>query len=268
MPATLENLLRASTSDAAPWRWLDEPAGSLSRDRGHAEDEGILQAIGPLTGTNRIAAAFYEGSSWPRFKFWEQVFLWFQGPGVAAARQQVLRHLPGLPKARVLEVGIGEGDNLPLLPASWEVFGADIARSRLRACRDRFPATTGRLAWAEAESLPFEDESFDAVYTVGGINYFRDPAAVLQEMRRVAKPGAMLVAADEVPDLYRFGIGHLLGLDTIDAWWLQLTGLDQEFIAMVLETPPRVEPVAREVWPRHQRVPIWSRLGYCLVDIR
>lgn len=157
MPATLENLLGASTSDATPWRWLDEPAGGRSRDRGHAEDEGIRHAIGPLTGTNRIAAAFYEGSSWPRFKFWEQVFLWFQGPGVAAARRQVLRHLPGLPRARVLEVGIGEGDNLPLLPASWEVFGVDIARGRLRACRDRFPATTSRLAWAEGESLPFED---------------------------------------------------------------------------------------------------------------
>ena len=47
----------------------------------------------------------------------------------------------------------------------------------------------GRLAWAEAEALPFEDATFDACYTVGGFNYFRDHAAALREMRRVTRPG-------------------------------------------------------------------------------
>src|SRR5436309_87776 len=85
--------------------------------------DGIMHAIGPLTGTNRIAAVFYDGPAWAKFRFWEQVFLWFQGPGVASARRQVLRHLPERPTARVLEVGIGDGENLPLLPPGWEVFG-------------------------------------------------------------------------------------------------------------------------------------------------
>lgn len=231
-------------------------------------EQGVLHAIGPLRGTNRIAAAFYESPSWPRFKFWEQVFLWFQGPGAAAARRQVLRHLPGFENARILEVGIGDGENVPLLPESWEVFGVDVARTRLEACRDRFPKTRGRLAWAEGEHLPFEDEAFDAVLTVGGINYFRDPRAALNEMRRVARPGAVLLAADESPELYRFGIGHLLGLEAVDRWWLSLTGLGREFVAMVFETEPAVEAAAREVWPGHRRVPIWNRMGYCLVDIR
>ena len=168
----------------------------------------------------------------------------------------------------MLEVGIGDGENVPLLPLRWEVFGVDIARSRLATCLDRFPETSGRLAWAEGENLPFEDEAFDAVFTVGGINYFRDPAAALREMRRVARRGGVLVAADENPDLYRFGLGHLLGLDAVDRWWLGLTGLDREFVAMVFDTAPAVEAAARAVWPRHCRVPIWNRLGYCLVDAR
>jgi SAM-dependent methyltransferase len=234
--------------------------------RAYPEIDGILEAIAPLSGTNRIAAAFYDGPCWSRFKFWEQVFLWFQGPGRAAARRQVLRHLPSLHRARVLEVGIGDGENLPLLPAAWEVFGVDIARSRLRACLARFPEMAGRLAWSEAESLPFEDGSFDAVFTVGGINYFRDPRAALREMRRVARPGAVVLAADEAPDLHRFGIGHMLGLEAIDRFWLALTGLDRDFVDMVFRTPPRVEAAALEVWPGHRRVPIWNRLGYCLVD--
>ena len=32
----------------------------------------------------------------------------------------------------------------------------------------------GRLAWAEAESLPFADATFDACWSVGGFNYYRD----------------------------------------------------------------------------------------------
>src|SRR4051794_17103400 len=52
--------------------------------------DGIVFAIGPLTGLNRIAAGFYEGRTWSRFKPWEQLFLWCQGPGTARARRQVL----------------------------------------------------------------------------------------------------------------------------------------------------------------------------------
>jgi SAM-dependent methyltransferase len=236
--------------------------------RTYPEVEGIVHAIGPLTGRNKVAAAFYDGPDWARFRPWERLFLWFQGPGPAAARRKVLRYLPRLSKARVLEVGIGDGENLPLLPAGWEVFGVDIARNRLRSCLDRFPSMAGRLAWAEGEALPFENGTFDAVLTVGGINYFRDPGAALAEMRRVARPGGTLLAADERPDLYRFAPGHALGLERLDAWGLRLLGLDPAFIDMVLETPALVEPAARRAWPNHRRIPIWNRLGYCLVDVR
>ena len=230
--------------------------------------DGLFEAIGPLRGTNRVAAAFYEGPSWSRFKRSEAFFLRLQGPGVRAARDQVLRHLPRLPRARVLEVGIGEGENLRFLPDGWEVFGVDVARRRLLDCLRSHPRSRGRLARAEGERLPFEDESFDAVFTVGGINYFRDPAAALREMRRVARPGAPLVAADENHDLHRLLLGHLLGLEALDRWTLGLSGLDPEFITMVFEAGPAVEAAARAVWPNHRRVPIWNRLGYCLIDSR
>jgi SAM-dependent methyltransferase len=233
-------------------------------------ESGILEAIGPLSGTNRIAAQFYDGPLWSRFRFWEQVFLWFQGVGVRRGRWKVLRHLPleAAGPLRVLEVGIGDGENLALLPGSWEVFGVDIARGRLSACLARHPSMWGRLAWAEGERLPFLDGAFDVVFTVGGLNYFRDPAAVLSEMRRVVRPGGRLVAADEIHDLHRFAPGHALGLEGIDRLGLRLMGLDSDFIGMVLSLPDRITPSARAVWPRHRRLPIWNRLGYCLVDVR
>ena len=192
-----------------------------------------------LRGTNRIAAAFYDGPSWPRFRPWEQLFLWFQGPGPARARRQVLRHLPAPASARVLEVGIGDGANLPLLPPGWTVYGVDIARSQLALCRDRMPAMAGRLAWAEAEALPFADATFDAVYTVGGFNYFRDPVRAIREMRRVARPGGARGRRRREPRPDPVLPGPALGIDLIDRWALRAMGLDAEFVAMVSESPAR-----------------------------
>jgi SAM-dependent methyltransferase len=234
--------------------------------RHYPEIDGIIHALGPLRGTNRIAAAFYDGPCWPRFKPWEQLFLWFQGPGPARARWQVLRHLdlPHGRPARVLEVGIGAGANVPLLPRSWTIYGVDIARSQLALGRDTMPALAGRLAWAEAEALPFSDAVFDAVYSVGGFNYFRDPVRALFEMRRVARPGAPLVVADEDADLIRFAPGRALGLDLIDGWALRAMGLDREFITMVQTHQPEIDAAARAAWPGHRRFRIWHRLGYCL----
>ena len=233
--------------------------------RSHPVVGGIWEAIGPLDGANRVASAFYSGPGWRRFRKWEHLFLCVQG-GPRWARRQVLRHLPERPSCRVLEVGIGDGANLSYLPVGWEIFGADIARPRLSACLARHGRSAGRLSHAEAEALPYDDDSFDAVFTVGGFNHFGDPGAALREMRRVARPGAPLVAADEVPDLPKYGLGHLIGVPSLDRRWMRALGLDPDFADLVLSTPLDVDAVASAEWPHHRRHRIWGGLGYCLVD--
>ncbi len=224
---------------------------------------GIVEAIGALSGRNRVAAAFYDGPGWRRFRPWEHAFLALQG-GQRRARLPILKHLFGSPEARVLEVGIGEGDNLPFLPSRWETHGVDIARTRLVDCLGRFPAMAGRLAWAEGERLPYEDKVFNACYSIGGFNYFADHGAALREMNRVTKPGGVVVVADESPWLHRCGIGHLIGVPRIDAAWLRWLGLDREFVDMVLDQ--RIDLAAlfpeEEGWRRSS---IWRGLGYCAV---
>src|SRR5215212_9939877 len=56
------------------------------------ERDGIVEAIGPLTGRNRVAAAFYDGPGWRRFRPWEHAFLALQG-GQERARRPILNHL-------------------------------------------------------------------------------------------------------------------------------------------------------------------------------
>ncbi len=229
--------------------------------------DGILEAIDALSGRNRIVADFYDGPGWRRFRPWEQGFLVLQG-GVRRARMQILRHLLDAagPDAIGLEVGIGDGENLAFLPPGWAVLGVDIARTRLEACIDRHPRMAGRLAWAEAERLPFEDATFDLCWTIGGFTYFRDHEAALREMRRVTRPGGTIVVADEVAGLHRAGLGHLIGVPRFDAWWLGLLGLDRAFVHMALSFDDDPVAIARRVRPSAEMHRIWYGLGYCLVD--
>jgi SAM-dependent methyltransferase len=229
--------------------------------------DGIFEAIGPLEGRNRTVAAFYDGPGWTRFRKWERLFLAIQG-GDRRARMSILRHVLALqqPAARVLEVGIGDGENLRFLPAWWDVYGVDIARTQLLACTRRFPSMSGRLAWAEAERLPFPDGTFDSCYSIGGFTYYNDHTAALEEMRRVTRTGGPVVVADETPGMHRAGIGHLIGLPAIDKLWLRQLGLDPGFIDMFLGFDVDLRAVTARAWPDAARSSIWSGLGYCLVD--
>jgi SAM-dependent methyltransferase len=232
--------------------------------RRYPETHGIVSFVEELQGRNRIAAAFYDGPGWARFRPWERLFLKVQG-GEARARRQILRYLDAPPFARVLEVGIGDGANLTVLPRDWTAFGVDISRVQLEDCLDQHPGMEGRLARAEAEALPFVDGTFDACFSIGGFNFFADHEATLREMRRVTRPGGVLVVADEIPNLHRFGIGHLVGIKAIDAFWLRALGLDREFVAMVLAHDFDPDLAVRDAWPDSTRHPIWGGLGYCYV---
>ncbi len=119
----------------------------------------------------------------------------------AAARREVLDRLEPA-GGRVLEVSIGPGVNLPYLlarPDVGEVHGLDISPGQLRRCQSFVQGHGWRvpLYLANAEALPFGDATFDAVFHIGGINFFNDKARAIAEMVRVAKPGTRIVICDE-----------------------------------------------------------------------
>jgi SAM-dependent methyltransferase len=53
--------------------------------------------------------------------------------------------------------------------------------------RAQRPAGAARCVAATAESLPFEDQSFDAAMAFATVHHWRDPTAGLREMQRVAR---------------------------------------------------------------------------------
>jgi SAM-dependent methyltransferase len=94
----------------------------------------------------------------------------------------------------VLDVGCGPG---PLTSALAERAGAvaavDPSRSFVAACRARVPRADVREG--SAESLPFEDDGFDAILSQLVVNFLRDAEAGVREMRRVARPGGTVAAS-------------------------------------------------------------------------
>jgi len=80
----------------------------------------------------------------------------------------------------VLNVGAGTG--------SYEPPGRDVTAVEPSALmRAQRPAGAAPCLAAAAESLPFEDRSFDAAMAVSTIHHWQDPIAGLREMRRVAR---------------------------------------------------------------------------------
>lgn len=120
------------------------------------------------------------------------IFDWIFAPGRAAAVEQ-LELKPG---ETVLEVGIGTGLNLPLYPPSFRLTGIDLSQEMLdkaveRAQKLAMPNLV--LKVMDATSLDFSDSEFDKAVATYTISAVPDPVAVLREMKRVVKPGGVLV---------------------------------------------------------------------------
>lgn len=118
--------------------------------------------------------------------------------GLRETRRDLLREAHG----RVLDLGSGTGSNLPLFPtAVEELVLTEPSAHMLRVLRRKVDES-GRgaveLVQATAERLPFEDASFDCVTCTMVICTMPDPAAGLDEVARVLKPGGKLLFLEHV----------------------------------------------------------------------
>lgn len=100
--------------------------------------------------------------------------------------------------AAVLEIACGTGvvtrrlrDHLP---ADAKIVATDLNEGMIEVARRKFRDGEA-VEWrqADATSLPFADESFDAVVCQFGFMFFPDKPAALSEARRVLKPGGRLL---------------------------------------------------------------------------
>ena len=88
----------------------------------------------------------------------------------------------GLEHARTLEVGAGSGQLQDIVN---DYTGLDIAASAAHYFHKPF-------VQGSALELPFDDNVFDAAWTVWTLEHVPDPEKAMEELRRVTKPGGMI----------------------------------------------------------------------------
>ena len=92
----------------------------------------------------------------------------------------------------VLEVGCGAAVDLArFAKGGARVTGVDLASSAIELARANFAqqGLHGEFRVADGEHLPFSDNTFDVVYAHGVVQYTPNPKRLVEECRRVLKPG-------------------------------------------------------------------------------
>ena len=97
---------------------------------------------------------------------------------------------------KILEVGIGAGtDHLQWARAGADCSGVDLTDAAIETTSARLSlyGLHSNLQRIDAEALPFEDNSFDLVYSWGVIHHSEYPENIINEIRRVLKPNGVFV---------------------------------------------------------------------------
>jgi SAM-dependent methyltransferase len=133
----------------------------------------------------------------------------FAGP----ERTVLFRRYVGGPGRRVLDLGCRDGALTRAYASGNDVVGVDADREALAEAEGLGIETR----WADLdEPLPFEDGSFEVVVAGELLEHLRDPRALVDEVRRVLRPGGTFVGS--VPNAYRLKnrVRFLFGRDPDD----------------------------------------------------
>lgn len=118
------------------------------------------------------------------------------------------------PDTRVLDVAAGNGNaTLAAARRSCNVVSTDYVTSLLRAGMARAEAENLTVAFreADAEDLPFEANSFDAVLSTFGVMFTANQEAAAQELVRVCRPGGKIGMANWTPDSFIGNVFRTIG---------------------------------------------------------
>lgn len=94
----------------------------------------------------------------------------------------------------ILEIGVGLGSDHYMLAAGGNRMTAlDLSREHLRQTKRHLnlEGLDTKAVYGDAENMPFENGSFDVVYSFGVLHHTPDTAAAFREVERVLRPGGL-----------------------------------------------------------------------------
>ncbi len=99
----------------------------------------------------------------------------------------------------ILEVGCGRGGGLSYINrylSPKTVTGIDLNKKAIKFCNSFYKDDNNKFLQADAQKLPFEDNSFDSVINVESSHRYPNMELFLNEVKRVLKPGGYFLFTD------------------------------------------------------------------------
>ena len=151
--------------------------------------------------------------------------------------------------AKVLEVGAGTGTSFPAYPTHCQVTGIDLAPDMLARAQRKileYGWTHIKVLEMNALALNFPENSFDYVMAFHVVTVVPDPVAMINEAKRVCKPGGKIVIVNHfTSDVPVLGL-VTRSLDPITRWLGWRTDLKlKPFIATTNLTVERIYKLSK-----------------------
>ena len=172
------------------------------------------------------------------FDFWEAPI---EALGFKRLRKRLWSEVHG---ARILEVGVGTGKNLPQHPQGSRSVAVDLSPGMLRRAA-RKAGRLGRdvdLVLADAQRLPFRDGAFDAAAATFVFCSVPDPVLGLREVHRVLRRDGGLHLLEHVRSRNPI-VGKLM--DWTNPLWVRVSGanINRDTVANVQSAGIELETV-------------------------
>jgi len=122
----------------------------------------------------------------------------------ASGAVEMRAKLGSISGGKVLDIATGSGDFINVLMKTLKDYdsfvGIDISKKDLESAKKRFKDQPVELLEMNAESLEFNDNSFDTVSMAYSLHHLNRIDKVLTEIQRVLKPGGNLIIQEEFRD--------------------------------------------------------------------
>ncbi len=128
---------------------------------------------------------------------YDRAFAPLERIGLTRYRRETLGLLPE--NASILELGAGTGANFEFYPSSDRAISTELSIKMIEKAQGK--VRSNLLINADAQSLPFGENEFDAAFATLVFCSIPDPTLAFGELKRVVKPGGKIILLEHVrPD--------------------------------------------------------------------
>lgn len=145
---------------------------------------------------------------------------------------------------RLLEVGVGTGENIPYWPREARIIAIDIAPDIVNQAQRRAEQLSFKamIQEGDAQSIEFPENSFDAAAATFVFCSVPDPVLGLRELARVVRPGGIVLLMEHVRS-ENLLLGRLMDLLSPIVLRLKGSNINRETVENVIQSGLHVDKV-------------------------